>query len=160
MKNNHNIFTPDRLFENHEEWAYAALIDPKKQERIKEVMHDFSRSLYSKITAEGENKVCSEFYTAAVRGFTVRMRNIPMVNRPGTERAITFEDVYLSSTSGEIAPILSNSAAINEVEEVIEWFDPNFRKYLYDLGWLCGILSEKDSSREKVIIYQYRDKNW
>lgn len=75
MKNNHYIQTPEQLFENHEDWAYSSLIDPNKQERIKEVLHDFSSSLYSRITAEDGRDICSKFYTAAVRGFTVRMRD-------------------------------------------------------------------------------------
>ncbi len=160
MRNNHYIQTPEQLFENHEEWAYASLIDPDKQERIKEVLHDFSSSLYSRITAEDGKSICSQFYTAAVRGFTVRMMNIPKLDRTGTERTITFEDVYLGSTKSDIAPILKDSAANDELGETIRWFDSNLRKYLYDLGWLCGILYNKWNKSRKVIIYQLREKNW
>ena len=160
MKNNHYIQTPEQLFENHEDWAYSSLIDPNKQERIKEVLHDFSSSLYSRITAEDGRDICSKFYTAAVRGFTVRMRNIPMIGRPDSERTITFEDVYLSSSKDGIAQILSDSAANDEIGEIIRWFDSNFLKYLYDIGWSCGILHNKESNNDRVIIYQAREKNW
>ena len=161
MLNNHHIRTPEELFDTHEDWIYSSLIDPAKEARIVEVLHDFSSALYDGITDEANGKeLGKKFYISEVRGFTLKMATIPTPMRL-TERTIVFDEIYVGSRGG-IGPILHNSSGVSENGEIIRWLDPCFRKFLHDLGWCCGILHDHDKEHtgEKVIIYQFRKKEW
>lgn len=147
-----NIKNPKELFEVHEDWVHSNLIPSEKQSRIAEVLNDFSSTLYSRILVD--KKLGSKFYTSEVRGFTLKMISVPTVGR-----TIAFDDVYVGIKSG-IGPIFSNSVTANENREIIKWLDSNLRKYLYDRGWYCGILRDRESFGDRIVIYEVRKKLW
>lgn len=163
--NNHRIRTPDQLFENHEDWAYVKLIDPKKEARMVEIFNEFSNTLYTRMTDEEnpslKSSLCSEFYRAEVRGFTLKAGSPPEVNLPWIlDNYIQFNDLYIGSEK-DIAPISSIFKG-TEISEIEGWLDKDFRKFLYDLGWKCGILHMRGFGKDtyKIIIYQKRNKEW
>lgn len=157
MLNNHYVRTPEELFKTHEDWVYGSIIAPEKQARIVEVLSDFSNDLYSKITEDRE--LCSKFYLSTVRGFTVKMISAPSCVRHIVERTITFDEIYLAATRNGIGPLMPNTVALDENGEIIKWLDPNFRKYICDLGWHCGILHDNESFGEKIVIYAIHKKD-
>lgn len=151
MLNNHHIQTPNELFETHEDWICSSLIDPTKEARIVEVLHDFSSALYKGIVDETDGKVLgTKFCTSEVRDFTLRMETIPTPMRL-MERTIVFDEIYVGS-KGRIGPIIRNSGAVGENGEIIKWLDPCFRKFLHD--------HDNEHCGDKVIIYQFRKKEW
>ena len=162
--NNHHIRKPEELFKEHESWAYAKLIDHEKQARIAEIFDEFSSILYARMTDEkhiGSITLCSKFYIADVRGFTLKAVSLPNEIFPWrTAKNIQFNDIYIG-TEEDITPISLNSTYKGELGIIMKWLDPNFRKFLNDLGWRCGIVHHTEygyKDVDKAIIYERQKK--
>jgi len=130
MHHNHNIQTPEKFFEGHDDFVYASLIDSVKESRLVYTMTLFSETLLSRL--KNDKEFCSKFYTAEIRGFTLKWAPNDFPKKT-SEYTIAFDDVYVGSKKG-LSPIVHNSAVLDENVKIIKWLDPNFRKFLFDLG--------------------------
>ena len=143
--------TPEELFETPEGWAFSQVIDPEKEQTMKQILKNFGMELYHRMVEEtkaGSKKLCEQFYTSEVRGCTIKV-NTDYFGK----QTIVFDDIYLGRNA--ISPIMPNIVSNEDNKLIVAWLDKCFRVYLSTVyGWHAGILRAKDD--EKIIIYEAR----
>lgn len=150
--------TPEELFREHENLAKNILITQEKELQLAAILDEYSGILQQKI--EESKATAEEFYTAEIRGFTLRL-----VKKPDDsgEKTVNIARLYFGPASG-IGPIVPIFSLESENGHIARWLDQSCRKYLFEFGWHVGILhvrlNKTKAGSEEVIVYAKRQKAW